>query len=61
MHELGLFIMLYNYLAYMFYAWSFSNNTAVPITINKNKYFIPLNTYTTVFDWGAGNLNKNRT
>ena len=43
----------------MLYAWSFSHGTEVPIFIKKNKHFISLNTYTTVFSWGCGNLNKN--
>ena len=59
MHGLGFFIKVYSYVDHMFYAWSFSHNTAVPIAKNKNKYFISLNISTTVFDWGAGNSNKN--
>ena len=58
MHGLGLCIKVDNYLAHMFYEWSFSHNTTVQIDINMNKYFLSLNTNTTVFDWGAGNSNK---
>ena len=61
MHGLGLCIRLDNFVAHMFYAWTFIYNTAVPIAINKNKYFISLNTGTTLFYWGAGNSNKNIT
>ena len=43
----------------MFYTWSFSRNTAVPVNIKKNEYFLSLNTNNNVFDWGAGNYNKN--
>ena len=61
MHKLGLCIKVDSYVVKMFYAWSFSNNTALLISIMKNKCFISLNTRTTVFVWGAGKLNKNRT
>ena len=47
--------------AHMFYTWSFSHDTEVPIAINQNKYSVSLNTYTTVFYWGYGNSNKNKT
>ena len=58
MHGLGLFIKMDSYVAHMFYSCSFSHNTVVPIAINKNKYFLSLNTNTTVFSWGAINSNK---
>ena len=61
MHGLGLCIKLSSFVSYMFYAGSLSNNKSVLIAINQNKYDISLNTYTTVFDWGADNSNKNRT
>ena len=42
--------------------WSFSHNTELPISIRQNKYVITLNTNTAaMFDWGAVNLNKNKT
>ena len=56
---LVLFIKVNSYVAHMFYAWSFSHNTAVLVAINKNKYLLSLNTHTTVFAWGTGNYNKN--
>ena len=59
MHGLGLCIKLNMYVAHMFYAWSFSNNTAVSIAIKKKKYFLSLNSHTAVFAWGSGNSNKN--
>ena len=59
MHELGLCIKVSSYVSHMFYSWSFSNNTEVPIAINNNKYFVYLNTKTTIFSWGSGNSNKN--
>ena len=37
MHILALCIKVHSYVAHMFYAWSFSHNTVVPIAINKNK------------------------
>ena len=58
MHVLVLCIKVDSYVAHMFYAWSFGNNTEVPIAIKKNKYFISFNTHTTIFYWGAGNYNK---
>ena len=61
MHGLGLCIKVYSYVTHMFYAWLFSHNAAVPISIKKIFYFISLNTYTNIFTWGAGNYNKNRT
>ena len=61
MNVLGLCIKVDIYVAHMFYSWPFSHNTAVTIAINKNKYFPSLNSNTAVFDWGAGNSNKNRT
>ena len=45
----------------MFYAWSLSHNTAVPISINNNKNYLSLNTYTNVSAWEYINSNKNRT
>ena len=60
MHGLGLCIKVDSYLGHMFYAWPFSHNTEFPISKNKNKSFLLLNTNTTVFYWGTGNTNKNR-
>ena len=37
MHGLGLCLKIYSYVARMFYVWSFSNNTEVPIAKNNNK------------------------
>ena len=55
MHGMRLCIKVDSYVAHMFYAWSFSHNTEVAIATTKKKYFIFLNTYTTVFYWGYGN------
>ena len=41
MHGLGLCIKVDSYMSHMFYAWSFSNNTAITITINNKKYVFP--------------------
>ena len=49
MHILGLFIKVDSYVSHMFYACSFIPNTEVPISINKTKYFLSLNTDTTEF------------
>ena len=35
LHGLGLCIKVDSYVAHMFYAWSFSHNTAVPISIKN--------------------------
>ena len=43
MHGLRLFIKVDSYVVHMFYSWSFSHNIAVPIAINKSKYFVSLN------------------
>ena len=59
MHVLGFWIKVDSYVEHMFYAWSFSHNTSVPISIKKNKYFLSLNTNNTVFPWGAVNSNEN--
>ena len=40
---------------------SFSHNASVPIAINKNKYYLYLNTNTTVFAWVDSNYNRNIT
>ena len=61
MHGLRLCIKFNSFLAHTFYAWSFSNNIAVSIDIKKNKYFLYLNIYTSVFSRGTGNLNKHIT
>ena len=61
MHVLGLCIKEDSYVIHIIYAWSFINNTSVPISITKNKYFPSLNIKTTVFAWGAENPNKSRT
>ena len=37
MHVLGLCIKVDSYVVNLFYAWSFSHNTAVPIDKNNNK------------------------
>ena len=52
-HVFVLCIKVDSYVAHMLYVLSFSNNTAVPIDIMKNKYFLSLNAHTTLFDWGA--------
>ena len=59
MQRLGLCIKVDSYVVNLFYALSFSHNTAVPVSKKKNKYLLTLNTNTTVFSWGAGNANKN--
>ena len=61
MSGLGLCKKLDSFVANMFYAWSFSQNTSVPIDINQIKYFLRLNTYTTVLALVSGNANQNRT
>ena len=57
MHALVLCIKVNSFVVHMVYAWSLSYNTEVPIDINKNKYFLSLNTHTTVFAWRADNSN----
>ena len=54
----GLCINVDSYVIHMLYAWSFSHNTEVTIALNKNKFFLSLNTNTNLFAWGAGNCNK---
>ena len=61
MHGLGLCIKVNSYVEHMFYALSFSHNTAITIAINNNTYFIYFNTNSTVFNWGSVNSNNNRT
>ena len=51
MHGMRLCIKVDGYVKHMFYALSFIYNTEVPSAIKKNKYFISLNTNTTVFSW----------
>ena len=58
MRGLRLYIKVDSYMAHMFYACSLSNNTLLPIAINKSKYFISFNTYIAVFDLVASNSNK---
>ena len=60
MYGMELCIRVDSYVAHMFYACSFSHDIAVPIAIKKNKYFIFLNTDTTIFSWVTKNHNKNR-
>ena len=61
MKGLQLCIKVNRFVVHMLYEWSFSHNKMVQIAIKHNKYYIYLNTYTTVFAWGYGNLNKNKT
>ena len=61
MRGLRLCFKVDSYVAHMFFAWPFSHNTAVPINVDNNEYFISLNTNTIVFSWGAVNSNTNRT
>ena len=49
MHGLILCIKVDGSVSHMLYAWSFSNNTAFPITIKKNKYDLSLNRNTDIF------------
>ena len=56
MHGPVLCIKVDSYVAHMFYEWSFSNNKEFPIFIDKKEYFIFLNTNTTIFHWGDGNV-----
>ena len=58
-HRLVLCIKVYSYVDHMFYAWSSSHNTEVPIAKEKNKYLFSLNTNTTLFSWEAVNSSKN--
>ena len=37
-----------NYVAHMFYAWSFIDNIAVTVSIKKNKCVLSMNTHTTM-------------
>ena len=53
MHGLGLCIKVDIHVSHMFYAWPFSHNAAVPISIEKNRNFLSLNKNTTVFSWGG--------
>ena len=57
----SLYFKFNSFVAHMLYAWSFNHNIVVSIDINGNKYFISLNTYTTVFSWRPRNSNKNTT
>ena len=61
MHGLGLCIKVDSYVEHMFYAWSFSHYTAVEKATDNKKYFLFLNTKTTIFAWVSGNPNTNRT
>ena len=58
-HGLLLCINVDSYVVHIFYAFLFGHNKAVPISINKNKCFISLNTHTTTLAWVSGNSNKN--
>ena len=59
MHGLGLCIKVDSYASHLFYAFSFSHNTAVLIAKKKKKYFPSLNINTTFSSWGASKYNKN--
>ena len=62
MHVLGLCIKLNSYVARMFYTLSFIHSPEITINIGQNKSVLILNTNTAaMFDWGAVNLNKNKT
>ena len=43
MHGIGLCIKINNYVVHMLYAWSLSQNIAVPIYMKQNKYYLYLN------------------
>ena len=60
MHGMGLCIKVDSYVVHMLHEWSFGHNKEVLISSNKKKYFISLNTYTTVLAWGVGHSNKHR-
>ena len=58
MNGLGLCINVDSYVAHMFYAWTFSHNTAVTIAIKRTNIFFSLNKNTTLFDWVFFYSNK---
>ena len=60
MNGLGLCIKVESHVVHILYAWSFSQNIAVPISMKKHTFFFSLNSSTTVFAWEAGNSNINR-
>ena len=61
MHGMVLCIKVDIYVSHIIYAYPFSHNTEVPISIKNNKIILSLDTYTTVFSWGSGNSNQYRT
>ena len=61
MHGMVLCIKVDIYMSHIIYAYPFSHNTEVPISIKNNKIILSLDTYTTVFSWGSGNSNQYRT
>ena len=58
MNGLVVCITLNSFVSHIIFPRLLSHNIAVPIAINKNKYFLYLNAYNTVFDWGSGSSNK---
>ena len=58
MHVLGICIKLNSYVADMFYTWSLSHKTALPIYMRQNKYFLSFGTYNTSLSQGSINLHK---
>ena len=49
LHRLVICIKAYSYVAHMFHACSFSENTAVPKDIKQKKCFLSLNENNTIF------------
>ena len=55
MYGLEICMKVNTYAAPMFYSCSFSHNAEVTIATKQRKYFLSLETYVTVFDWGSRN------
>ena len=51
-------IKLNSYVAHTLYSWPSIYNTVVPSAIKHYQYYFSLDTYTTIFAWGAGNSNE---
>ena len=49
MHELGLCIQINGHVSHMLHSGSFSHYASIPVALKYYKYYLSLDTYTTIF------------
>ena len=58
MHDLGTCVKPQSYVAHMFYAWSFSHNTVVPVAKQGLSFYLSLDSCTILFFLGCWQIKE---